>query len=414
MTEFETQNIVDVVVDDRSLTEARADVEGALSEVPIDVQAEVSGGGGGEIAARDRARQRQILTNQTESLDELREQLDETDIMAEWQEEHALSRERNRLLEKMIETQEEGDFDRAKRLGGGLGAAAGGAIGAVSLLGVGALANLLTSFSWPDLPGLPDWPDPPQPPAPPEPEWHPLQVEPVTEPIPVEDPREQPVEDPKEQPVADPREQPVEDPKTQPVEDPAWAPVEVPEPSWLPQLSVAGTTEAIGDRVGTGGLVAGGVLGALGFEGVRQLALRSSSGASAASGGAFLTPEGLGMTDFSRANRARSGVNRFLDDRGVPEQYRVSMLDESNERPGSVFSAEGRQAQADALRDIATRIKDAVSNLQTSDDQPQRNNINVESNVSVDGATRREVERAAEDAKQKALQEFDRKISRKR
>jgi len=421
VTEFETQNTVDVVIDDRSLTEAKADVEDALSSVPLDVQAEVSGAGSGsEVAARDRARQRQLLTDQTSSIEELSETFEETDIEAEWQEEHELSRERNRLLEQLVNAQEEGNFDRAARAGGGLLGGGAAILGGGALLGIGALSSVLSSFSWPSLPEF-SWPELPDLPPPPEPDWHPLDVvEPdpveVGEPKeqPVEDPKEQPVEDPKEQPVADPKEQPVEDPKEQPVEDPE--PVETPQPDWVPieigtpELSTDGVADGIGSSIGLPEMLLGGASAAAGFAGIKAIQnIGGSAAGPAASGGAFLTPEGVGVTDPEGLNQRRQAINQR-----TPDWANLSEIPE-DKYPGSVFSAEGRQAQGKALQDAASRIEDAISNFldgNTTDNNPQqRNDINVESNVTVEGATRQEVERAAEEAKREALRELNREIS---
>ncbi|MFC5278651.1 hypothetical protein ACFPM1_07770 [Halorubrum rubrum] len=425
MIEFETQNTVDVVVDDRSLTEAKADIEDALSSVPLDVQAEVTGagGGGGEVAARDRARQRQLLTKQTDSIEGLREELAEGDVSSEWQEQHSLSRERNRLLREIAERIDEGNFDRAARSGGGLLGGGAAILGGGALLGVGALSSVLSSFSWPSLPEF-SWPELPDLDPPAEPDWHPLDVvEP--DPAPVEEPSEAPVEKPSEAPVEEPGEatvaepdqvevaepdpMEVEDPGKMEVAEPSWTPLEVANPTTSESGSTSGTES--GSGIGLPELLAGGIGGAFGIKAIQQFGSQAAiRGSSAASGGAFMTPEGLGMTDFEGANQARGRFNQFLDNQGAPESFRLRRLDPENESPGSVFSAEGRQAQAEGLKNIASRIEDAIANLSGGDDTQGRTEINVESRVEADGMTRREVERATEQAKQEALREFDRAI----
>lgn len=409
MTEFETQNTVDVVIDDRSLTEARADLEGALSEVPVDVAVKASGdGGGGQVAARDRARSRQLLTEQTESIDELREELTESGG-GQWQQQFALSRERNRILREIAEGIDEGNFDRAARSGGGLVGGGAALLGGGALLGVGALSSVLSSFSWPSLPEF-TWPDLPalEPPGPPpEPDWHPLTVT-EPDPVPVADPREQPVEDPKEQPVEDPKTQPVEEPQPVPTPEPDWLPIEI----GMPELSTSGATEAGGDQ-GLGKLLLGGLAGVTGLEAIRKFGASTASKAgSSASGGAFLTPEGVGVTDPGPMNRRRQAFNQrtpdFLDLPRIPE----------DKYSGSVFSADGRQAQADGIRGLVSQIESVISDLRESVRSTQdetsstrRTDVNVETNISVDGATRREVERAAEQAKKESLREFERRIN---
>lgn len=403
MTEFETQNTVDVVIDDRSLTEARADVEDALSSVPMDVQASVSGGGGGsEVAARDRARQRQLMTAQTDSIDELREEFAENDVAEEWQEQHALSRERNRLLQQIAEGIDEGNFDRASRSGGAIGSIIGGG----ALLGIGALSGVLSSFSWPSLPEF-GWPDLPDMGPPPKPGWAPIDVvEP--DPVPVGEPDPVPVEDPGEVAVEEPETIPVEDPETMPIEkpdpvpEPGWAPIEVSAPT----LSTEGVGSGLGEGAGVGALLAAGVGGALGLEGLRQFSIRSAGGASA--GAPFPTPEAVGATDQDQFNQRRRQFNQQ-----TPEWLQLPEIQGDDKFPGSVFTAEGRQAQVEGVRELVNAIKDFredVRSTQEDTSSTRRTEVNVESNVSVDGATRREVERAAEEAKQKAIREFERQI----
>ncbi|OYR54325.1 hypothetical protein [Halorubrum halodurans] len=427
MTEFETQNTVDVVVDDRSLTEAKADVEEAFSSVPMDIQAEVSAtGGGSEVAARDRARQRQLLTDQTESLEELGETLEEADIEGEWQAEHELSRERNRLLERLVDVQEEGNFDRAARSGGGLLGGGAAILGGGALLGIGALSSVLSGFSWPSLPEF-SWPDLPDLDPPAEPDWHPLDVvepepapveepseAPVAEPDPVEVTEPEPVEvaepdpvevaetDPMEVAEPDPAEYPLEDPEPVEVAEPAWTPLEIADPTTAETGSASGS----GSGIGLPELLAGGIGGAFGIKAIQQFGSQAAiRGSSAASGGAFMTPEGLGMTDFEDQNRARSWVNER-----TPESFQLRELDSANEHPGSVFSAEGRQAQAEGLKNIANRIEDAIANLSGDGSTEVRNQFDYNIEVLAKGATERDVERAMDRAKNQAIREFERTV----
>lgn len=401
MTEFETQNTVEVVIDDRSLTEAKADVEDALSSVPVDVQASVSGGGGGSGGGG---------------------------TADEWREQHSLSRERNRLLEELVDAQEEGNFDRAARSAGGLLGGGAAILGAGALLGVGALSNVLSNFSWPSLPEF-TWPELPdlEPPGPPG--WIPIDVvEP--DPVPVEQPDPLPVEQPDPVPIADPTSASTADPQTAetanrgftstsdpaPAEefgrelggDPAGRDAAT-EPTASPRLSTEPAADEVGDSVGIGGLVAGGVGTAVGLELLRNLATNAGSTGSAASGGAFLTPESVGVTDPERINRRRQAINQRTPDwANLPEIPKDKFS-------GSVFSAEGRQAQGKALQDAAGRIEEAINNFldaNTTDDTPQqRNDISVESNVKVEGATKREVERAVEEGKRETLRKINREIS---
>jgi len=408
MTEFETQNTVDVVVDDRSLTEAKADVEDALSSVPLDVQASVSGGGGGsEVAARDRARQRQLLTTQTDSIDELREEFAENDVEGEWQEQHALSRERNRLLQQIAESIDEGNFDRASRSGGSLGMIMGGG----ALLGVGALSGVLSSFSWPSLPKF-DAPD-----------WLPPEIEkPGWIPIGIEEPSEAPVEDPAEAPVADPKEAPVEEPEKAEVENPPKAEAEKPpdaevaEPDFKVQVEEPEASgESASESTGPSALKTIFGLSALGAGGAGAYVLRNagSTAARGASGaGAFLTPEMTGATNQDQFNQRRRSFNKQ-----TPDWLQLPEMEGENKYPGSVFTAEGRQAQVEGVRELVSAINDFREDIRSTQEDTsstRSTNVNVESNVTVDGATRREVERAAESAKQEALRDFERKIRSRR
>ena len=374
MTEFETQNTVDVVIDDRSLTEARTEIEDRLSSVPVDVQASVSSSGGGAGGGSS----------------------------SEWREQHSLSRERNRLLEEIAEGIDEGNFDRAARSGGGLIGGGAAILGGGALLGVGALSGLLSNFSWPSLPEF-AWPKLPDLGPPPKPGWTPIDVvEP--EPVPVADPREQPVEDPKEQPVEDPKTQPVEEPEPVQVAEPGWTPIEI----GTPELSTSGSTDGVGRGAGVASLLAAGVGGALGLEGLRQFSIRSAGGAGV--GTPFPTPGMVGATDQDQFNQRRRSFNKR-----TPEWLQLPEIEGENKFPGSVFTAEGRQAQSEGIHELVSAIKDFredVRSTQEDTSSTRRTEVNVESNVSVDGATRREVERGFEEAKQEAIREFERKIRR--
>ncbi|GAA0539657.1 hypothetical protein ABNG02_15720 [Halorubrum ejinorense] len=393
MTEFETQNTVEVIIDDRSLTEAKADVEEALSSVPMDVQASVSGGGGGSGGGG---------------------------AADEWREQHSLSRERNRLLEELVDAQEEGNFDRAARSAGGLLGGGAAILGAGALLGVGALSSVLSSFSWPELPKLepPGW----LPPRVPEPDWHPLDVvEP--DPVPIEQPDPLPVEQPDPVPIADPTSAPASDPQPGGTSSPDGAPAPPDDiqqiqdgppragPTTSPGLSTKPAADEVSSSIGLPEALLGGASAAAGFAGIKAIQnIGGSAAGSAASGGAFLTPESVGVTDPGALNQRRQAINQR-----TPDWANLSEIPE-DKFSGSVFSAEGRQAQGKALQDAASRIEEAIGSLldgnTTDDDNPQqRNDIRVESNVTVDGATRQEIERAAEEAKREALRKFNQEIS---
>jgi len=382
--------------------------------VPVDVAVEASGGGGGsEVAARDRARSRQLLTQQTESIDELREEMAESGDASEWQQQFSLSRERNRLLRQLIESTEEGDFDRASRSGGKLLAGGGAALGAGAILGVGALSSVLSSFSWPQLPDL----------SIPEPPWDPIGVDEPSE-VPVEDPdpaevtEPDPVEvaepDPAEYPVSDPdpAKYPVEEPEDAKVQEPDWkVQVEEPEPASEPASESA--SEGTGSAVDPKDAILG--LGALGIGAGGAYALRNigSVGSRVAAGaGAFLTPEMTGATDQEQFNQRRRTFNKR-----TPDWLQLPEMTGENKYPGSVFTAEGRQAQVEGVQELVNAINNFREDIRSSQEESsstRSTEVTVESNVTVEGATSREVERATEEAKQQALREFNQQISRRR
>ena len=281
-------------------------------------------------------------------------------------------------------------------------------------LGVGALSNVLSSFSWPSLPEF-TWPDLPdiEPPGPPG--WTPIgveepsevPVEPNPDPVSIEEPQpsEYPVADPdpSEYPVAepDPSEYPVEEPS--PIPEPDWLPIEI----GMPELSTSGAADDVGGGLGAGTLIAGGVGAALGIEGVRQLAIRGGSSASPGAGVTFPTPEAVGAVDPGQINRRRQQFNKqtpgFVNLPKIPE----------DKYSGSVFTAEGRQAQADGIRELISAVKDLRDDIRSTQEDTsstRRTDVNIETNISVDGATAREVERRAEEAKKQALREFNRRI----
>ncbi|PHQ46792.1 hypothetical protein DJ68_05340, partial [Halorubrum sp. C3] len=277
-----------------------------------------------------------------------------------------------------------------------------------ALLGIGALSGVLSSFSWPSLPEFdaPDW----LPPDVPEPGWTPIGVEDPAE-APVEDPKQQPSADPREQPVEEPKEQPVEEPKEQPVEEPEWK-VQVEEPGFeVPVEEPESTGEPASESTGPGALKTIFGLSALGAGGAGAYALRntgSTAARGAAGAGAFLTPEMAGATDQDQFNRRRRSFNKQ-----TPGWLELPEMEGENKYPGSVFSAEGRQAQVEGVRELVNAIKDFredVRSTQKDTSSTRRTEVNVESNVTVDGATRREVERAAEEAKQQAIRELTQKL----
>lgn len=230
--EFSTATTLEVAVDQGSLRQARQDVESSLGEVTVGGRpgsaARADGGrrrGGSRIAGRERAMQRQLLS---ENID--------------------LDERRNELLEQLLEEEEKGNVTRA-RMGGG--AATAGLIGlGLGAAGLGsALRNLgdfeleppdippleipsLPKFEWPALPAW-DWPPIP------EPEWTPLPIERPGS-IPVDEPDPVPVEDPGPLPVDAPTSIPVDAPTSIPVDAPTSIPVTFPTDAPGPAGEIGG------------------------------------------------------------------------------------------------------------------------------------------------------------------------------
>lgn len=163
--EFDTEAQFEAVIDSSSLSDVRDDIESELGDVEVQVAAQVDGPSGGSGGGGSGA------------------------IVDEFETEHQLSEERNRLLEELVDETEQNSYNRAARMGGG---AAGLAMAGV--LGVGAMGlSALSEFEWPAMPKLeapdispievltpssipltePDW----LPPTVPKPDWLPITVE---------------------------------------------------------------------------------------------------------------------------------------------------------------------------------------------------------------------------------------------
>ncbi|OYR58626.1 hypothetical protein DJ70_02555 [Halorubrum halodurans] len=242
----------------------------------------------------------------------------------QWGEHIDLNERRNELLEDLKDSMEDGNFDRASRLGsmgGGL------ALGGIAL-GASALSNVLSNFSWPSLPELkqPGW-------LPPEinrPDWLPLGIAepdpvPVEDPapVPVSDPDPMPVSDPDPMPVSDPDPMPVEDPQTMPVEDPDPIPVEEPDPIQvdfgLPEIS---GEDLLGGALVGGGAIGGGLLGRELLKGSGSKILQGGSGAAAGSRGF-----GLPAPGFLLGDRAAEAQRKDPDERGFIDRKLAGLVD---------------------------------------------------------------------------------------
>jgi len=196
MTQFDSEVELDVVVDQSSLRDARAEIEAELGDAVAGVDsgtsgtAQLAGGSGG------------------------RDVVDHTSDLV------GLAETRNDLLRDLLDAQEQGNFDRA--LGRGGGGALGGALlglGAIGGLGAG-LVSFLQNFEF-DPPNIPPIAVPPA-------------LDPVDVPVPAPlDPVDVPVPGP-----LDPVEVPVPgalDPLTIP--EPDWLPIDIPAPGETPTPS---------------------------------------------------------------------------------------------------------------------------------------------------------------------------------
>ena len=146
MSDFGTTAEVNLTVPDRELRKVRDKIEAAAPETPVllDAASSSTSGGTSEVASRDRARQRQLLSDGLE-----------------------LDERRNALLEQLIESGEDNSFNRAKSGGGGGMLLAGAAAAAGPLAGIGtalgasavALETASDSFSDISLPSSEDFAD---------------------------------------------------------------------------------------------------------------------------------------------------------------------------------------------------------------------------------------------------------------
>jgi hypothetical protein len=150
VTEFATTSIIEVRVDQSSLRDARKIIEDDLGDVTVDVDASSpsgqlsnSGSAGVERRSRENALSRQLLNSQSDTLSGIQETIEERPALDEWETQHELSQERNDLLRELVETTEDGNFQRAKSGGLGVSSMLGGALG-LSMLGAVGIGTLIT------------------------------------------------------------------------------------------------------------------------------------------------------------------------------------------------------------------------------------------------------------------------------
>ncbi|WP_435346030.1 hypothetical protein [Haloarchaeobius sp. HRN-SO-5] len=159
MAEFSTSTLLEVSVSQRSLADARQEIEDSIGSVDVDVSTSGQAARGARRSAnvrgREQAMSRQLLSGQQQELTSIDSRLDEN---------VELNERRNDLLEMLVDATEEGTRARA-RFGGAGGAvgsslAVGGVlIGLGSQIGAtlgGAFLDTIDDWTWPEIP-MPDW-----------------------------------------------------------------------------------------------------------------------------------------------------------------------------------------------------------------------------------------------------------------
>lgn len=111
MSEFGVEAVMEIRPSSRSLREAKATIEDEIGDLEVDITATVDdAGGGGGRASRDRAMSRRL---QDKQLDHLRSVVDAGEENLE------LDQDRNTILREMLETMEAGNYAQATDRDGG-------------------------------------------------------------------------------------------------------------------------------------------------------------------------------------------------------------------------------------------------------------------------------------------------------
>jgi len=399
MTQFDSEVELEVTVDQSSLRDARDEIESEMGDVAVSVgsgtsgTAQLAGGSGG------------------------RDIVDHTSDLV------GLAETRNDLLRDLVDAQEQGNFDRALRGGGG-GALGGALLGLGAIGGLGAgLVSFLQNFEF-DPPSIP-------------PIDVPKALAPVDVPVPAPlDPVDVPVPG-----ALDPVELPVPD---------ALDPISIPEPDWLPiEISAPGesptpsetpapspspspdpspgddrttddtpapvtnpTTDPSGDGRPTG---------ATGTEDPQnQPAWRAPRFMADDSPAPVADPSGGGVG----AEEVAFGVGA-----GAAGAYTLSRLAEGGAGIGSSnpvgstigFPAIGSQLAARSellpdFPDLGRRDRRAMTmSTPTASDtesiSARPSNVNVQNDVTVEGVDERQMERKLEDAKRDILEQVRREFT---
>lgn len=368
--EFDTEAVFQATIDPQSLRDIRRTVEDEVGDLPVDVQMQASGGGVG--GGRD------------------------------WDIEHDLSRERNFLLQQLLDEQREGNFDRAVRSGGVGGALGLGLLGA-GIAGLGSALGGLGDFKLkpPEIPDaldpvnvlVPPKLDPVDVPVPdalnpvdvPEPSWLPIDIPtPDWIPIPVDAPSSIPItfESPSTttDPSGDPSPSPGPSPSPAPTTPPELEAPIVPDDgggSGIPQGFPTGPPELNAPEVAAG-VAAGGGGALLARETVRRVGGGAGRSTAAAP---------LALPSVIAAQTARRGNER--EDPNVVERFFADLIPSSN-RSRTTTEALTAENSASASR---------------------TSSINVSTEVRVDGTDRREVERIADQKANEAADKIRRNLT---
>lgn len=157
MTDFSTSAELNVTVADSSLKQARSDVESAIADTPVTVEADVGNRPGSAMGS--------ISDSGGLGTDALEKQSSTLgDISSSWEENLQLNERRNELLEDLVDMAEAGqlggDSGRGRPLGGmgSLLLGGGAALGALGGVLGGQLMNFLKGFNLPKV-NIPDIPD---------------------------------------------------------------------------------------------------------------------------------------------------------------------------------------------------------------------------------------------------------------
>lgn len=318
MAEFSTEAVFEARVSQRSLRKARQTVEDELGDVEIGV----GGGGAGRSARADR-------------------------VIDEFEVEHDLSRERNLLLEQLLEEQEKDAFNRALKGGGGMAALGGAGILAGLTLG-GGLISFLQEFEFepPDIP-------------------------------------------------------PLEVPK------PDWVPIPVGQPSGTPSSEQTGAQDVppnpfIQPDPAT---VIGGAAVAGGAAAAARAAARGRGGAAGSAAGVAAGAPAQVAARAARGSQTKSRDQQTILERLFGDMFRDAGLGGGSAPMASAGLGLGMNAQRMVER------SGVGQNRAGTRQQVQTGDTNVDVTVEAKGATQRDVEQAMDDAKRETLEEFNRRFS---